>query len=355
MPYKFTQYLLPLLILILLTSNNSIEAINKSKKTYGTPRTLKVKGIPLLWFDQNTILFSEDQSIIKYDFVNELELGRINTGVEKGSVLLPDSSCFNQKKLFLIFEKNYSENSNSKLLKQTKKIIDITPNFDVKNIDTPNSGVPNFECNISPLFSHKTGLSNYFKTKENNSLHLSTSQFIEAKYISSRESIKKVEGLIESLSFKAEPYTWLDSDYDRSKSMYLWYLRDLSFDKSYKYWPTKAWWADIKNHKITEVQIPAGPWVTNYSLMDWFQDFARGCVYDWRIRLHASNGQIFAQVYGDAVENKAQGIYHLVYNKSSQWVKIIGGNLDYKPLLSSDGCRIIYSIKAEIKLLDICK
>ncbi len=353
---KLFKYLLPAMLILTFFLLNQVFENSQKKNTqiFGETKTLKQKGIPILWSEDHEIFIFKDRSIFKYDFKDN-EVGDLVFKIEdKSSSLVWETSCFNQDRLFLSMKRE--DHKNSGIFSSDSKIVDLKQNYKVKILDSKYFIYPDFNCDQS---EKKVYLRDGLQTNDESILRLN-SLSLETKYYSSTHEMQKVANLVKNLSFGKQKFGTLSSNYDKSRSIYFWYLSDVDFDKSRSSynWPSKGWWVDIEKKGISEIEIPAGPWVTDYSLYDDLPYLLYGGKSSSYMKIYVSNGEIYAHIYGKAVKNGAEGIYHLIFGengKPNQWQKIASGTLDYKPLLSKDGCKVVYSVDEEIKITSTCK
>lgn len=312
---KLVKYLLPgILILLFILQNQAFQYFQQknTQKIFGETKILKQKGVPVLWSDNYNVLVFKDRLIFKYDLKNNKRGDLIFKITDKNNSLFLDNSCFNKDRLFLTFKRRNPEHP--AWVESTFEIIDMNQQYKVEILDTKYYIYPDFKCN-------KPGKKVYLPDQSKPS------------------------------------YNGLYYAYDESKSMYFQYMDERDFDKSY-YSPRKGWWVDIEQKVISGIVIPAGPWVTDYSFYDDLQYFSCGRSCYSNMKIYVSNGEIYAHIYGRAILNGAEGVYHLILGeggKSNQWQKIASGTLDYKPLLSKDGCKVLYSVDEEMKITNICK
>lgn len=118
-------------------------------------------------------------------------------------------------------------------------------------------------------------------------------------------------------------------------------------------WPQFIWRFDVGSNEIEQFELPSGPWVDNYE--DRWACFSCGCGCYRKLKFVPARDTLFAYVSGIGFPAKAQGIYALSYrDEKPEWRTIFSGPVATKPIVSSSGCKLIFSAP-EIKQLNLCQ
>lgn len=319
--------------------------------------SINQKGIPLHWINDNEIVIYKNKGIYKQNLISKSEQNIFQFQYTEPEIDMYDS-CFSDKYLGIKYLKEIRTKPPESTNDRTKVLF-----FDLNTLKSEiynkyqKNSVLRFNIDCRPFYADQFLGSLKIETATGTDYVGAYKKFdLESKYFQKDGRFQPIVlNFFKRMNLRKS--NMISSIYDSTSKTYLWYEAYTSFDKLYmnRLWPLKALWVDIEKNLVkNEILIPTGPWMKEFSFFERMPSNSPSTQSIFR--LYTNNKHIYAHIQGTSVSEKKKGVYYLNNDQNGDyfWHQVISGEIDGVPILSKDGCKVLYSKRENIYIANVC-